>query len=586
MELVQIYLHLGNDGSEFAQLQIYQMLIRNMKIRDYAKVVSEKFTEEELEGQIINCVRYMRNNCQLSGSQTLFSQSEGESKSQTESTQKSSVVLPKKNALKRVKRRIISNNRRDSNSSDSYDESEVNKNRAQHAKNGGPGLFDLIRRRKSKNIKPNNEEIIHTIDPADWASQPQQTDDRVAEPESLPALEYAPKPIPSFEIMKTQDNSFESNKENDSKVKQTQEIATHNSLNNSKIPAPQPSSSDSETDSERDEILKKTTSAETNIQSTPSEIANPECCTESETVLQATKSSDLNTPEKDSSKHTNPQKPDQQDRTPSKPAAKSLTPKKLLDDHLFNTDTADTESESGLRKEISSVADKILNSEKSPKNGKSNKKKVQLKDSEPEKEEESTSSAKLLARNAARKGTHDPTKVTAAVRSKASTAKVHTKAILCKVQTDSTDSDSTSDSGAVKTQVSSADAAVIKWKALNGPASKTQLPQTLPKTTSEKGKDFPFTSSDSSTGELVIDETHTRTKKQEKTSPAKAAKQFEKQSNSKAKEASSDSSSSDDSIFEKLSEQRRRSKASSVNESTHSARPKSASSDSDSDQFR
>ena len=84
LEYVQIYLHIGNDGSEFAQLQIYQMLVRNMKIRDYAKVVSEKFTEEELEQQIINCIRYMRNNCQLSGSQTLFSQSEDETRSQTE----------------------------------------------------------------------------------------------------------------------------------------------------------------------------------------------------------------------------------------------------------------------------------------------------------------------------------------------------------------------------------------------------------------------------------------------------------------------------------------------------------------------
>ena len=608
LEYVQIYLHLGNDGSEFAQLQIYQMLIRNMKIRDYAKVVSEKFTEEELEHQIINCIRYMRNNCQLSGSQ--ISQSDDESKSQTESTQKSSVVAPKKNAMKRVKRRIIPNGRRDSNSSDSYDESEVNRNRTQHSKKGGPDLFDLIRRRKSENIKPRNEKIIPEIGPADWASQPQETDDRLAEPESLPPLEDVPtKQIPTFEILKTQENSFESNVEN----AVTEKIETSKSLNNSKIPAPHPSSSDeTDEDSERDEILKKTTSAKTNAKPAASEISTPERSSKvskirsilknsksktpepskkpgekpSETVLQVSKSSDLKTPEKDSSNHKNPQKPIQKDRTPSKPAVESLTPKKILDDHLFNTDTADTESETGLRKEIN--ADPV----KSPKNEKLKKKKVsgkpKTKESESEKEEESTSSAKLLARTAARKGTHDPTRVTTTVRSKASTGKD---------QTDSADSDLSSDSEPVKTQ----------WQSLNGPGSKTQaktktavakLPQTTTQPAStEKKKDFPFTSSsDSSSGELVIDETHNKTKEQKKTSPAKAAttkaatrkvaNQTENKSVSKTKEDSSDSSSSDDEIFKKLKANRSSSKARSANGSTHNARPKSSSSDSDSDQFR
>ena len=618
LEYVQIYLHLGNDGSEFAQLQIYQMLIRNMKIRDYAKVVSEKFTEEELEHQIINCIRYMRNNCQLSGSQ--ISQSDDESKSQTESTQKSSVVAPKKNTERNAGKmqygvsRIIPNGRRDSNSSDSYDESEVNRNRTQHSKKGGPDLFDLIRRRKSENIKPRNEKIIPEIGPADWASQPQETDDRLAEPESLPPLEDVPtKQIPTFEILKTQENSFESNVEN----AVTEKIETSKSLNNDFTidftNSPHPSSSDeTDEDSERDEILKKTTSAKTNAKPAASEISTPERSSKvskirsilknsksktpepskkpgekpSETVLQVSKSSDLKTPEKDSSNHKNPQKPIQKDRTPSKPAVESLTPKKILDDHLFNTDTADTESETGLRKEIN--ADPV----KSPKNEKLKKKKVsgkpKTKESESEKEEESTSSAKLLARTAARKGTHDPTRVTTTVRSKASTGKD---------QTDSADSDLSSDSEPVKTQ----------WQSLNGPGSKTQaktktavakLPQTTTQPAStEKKKDFPFTSSsDSSSGELVIDETHNKTKEKKKTSPtkaspakattAKAVSQTENKSVSKTKEDSSDSSSSDDEIFKKLKANRSSSKARSANGSTHNARPKSSSSDSDSDQFR
>merc|ERR1711917_20789 len=130
------------------------------------------------------------------------------------------------------------------------------------------------------------------------------------------------------------------------------------SLNNSKIPAPHPSSSDeTDEDSERDEILKKTTSAKTNAKPAASEISTPERSSKvskirsilknsksktPETVLEVSKSSDLKTPEKDSSNHKNPQKPIQKDRTPSKPAVESLTPKKILDDHLFNTDTADT----------------------------------------------------------------------------------------------------------------------------------------------------------------------------------------------------------------------------------------------------
>ena len=612
LEYVQIYLHIGNDGSEFAQLQIYQMLVRNMKIRDYAKVVSEKFTEEELEHQIINCIRYMRNNCQLSGSQTLFSQSEGESKSQTESTQKSSLVVTKQNAKKRVKRRILSNDRRDSNSSDSYDESEVNRNRAHYAKNGGSDLFDLIRRRKSENIKQKNAEITLAIGPADWESQPQETDDRLAEPDSLPPLEDAPKRIPTFEILKTQENSFESNADSSSKIKQTENMATPKSLNNSKIPAPLPSSSD-DSDSERDEILKKTTSAKTDAKPTASKNATPESSnkvseiksilknsktktpdtskkpTESETVLQATKKSVLKTPEKDTSKLKNPQPPVQQDRTPSKPAVQSLAQKKLLDDHLFNTDTADTESESGLRNEINAVVEKLSTPDKSPKNRKSNQKKVshklKTKGSESEKEEESTSSAKLLARTAARKGTHDPTKVTTTVRSKASTSKT---------PIDSTDSDSSSDPEPAKTQVSSADASVIKWQSLNGPGSKTQaepkttetkLPQSAFRTeTGEKKKDFPFTSSSDSAGELVIDESHDKTKVQKKASPAKAAMPTENKAISKTKEDSSESS--EDEIFKKLEAKRSSSKAGSRNGSIHSARPKSSSSDSDSDQFR
>ena len=131
-----------------------------------------------------------------------------------------SMVRPKKNARTRVKRKIL-NDRRDLNSSDSFDESEVNRNRAQLTKNGDPGLFDLIRRRKSGKIK-NNDENITELRSADWDSQPPQIDDREAEPESLPPLEDAPKPIPTFEILKTQDYSFESNNQNESKVDETE----------------------------------------------------------------------------------------------------------------------------------------------------------------------------------------------------------------------------------------------------------------------------------------------------------------------------------------------------------------------------
>ena len=514
------------------------------------------------------------------------------------------MVAPKKNTERNAGKmqygvsRIIPNGRRDSNSSDSYDESEVNRNRTQHSKKGGP----------------------------------QETDDRLAEPESLPPLEDVPtKQIP-FEILKTQENSFESNVEN----AVTEKIETSKSLNNDFTidftNSPHPSSSDeTDEDSERDEILKKTTSEKTKANPTTSEIQTlslseiksimknsksktPEPSKKpgegpSETVLQASKSSDLKTPEKDSSNHKNPQKPVQQDRTPSKPAAKSLTPKKILDDHLFNTDTADTESETGLRKEINSVVDRKLSSDKSPKNGKLKKKKApgkpKTKESESGKEEESTSSARLLARTAARKGTHDPTKVTTTVRSKASTGKA-----------DSTDSDVSSDSEPVKTQVSSADACVAKWQSLNDPGSKTRaktktavtkLAQTATKPASpEKKKDTFTSSSDSSSGELVIDETNNKTKEQKKTSPAKAATtkattskaaatkvattkaadQTENKSISETKEDSSDSSSSDDEIFKKLKAKRSSSKACSAIGSTHNARPKSSSSDSDSDQFR
>ena len=266
LELVQIYLHIGNDGSEFAQLQIYQMLIRNMRIRDYAKVVSENFTEADLEDKIITCLRNMRDNCQQSGSQTLFSVEE--SQARTELTQ-SSVARPRNTAMKRMKRRIISHDRQQSShsSEDSFDESEVNRNRAQHFKNRGPGLFELIRQRKagyskSSEGKANSNGPIPTTTPADWASQPQETsDDRIAEPESLPPLEEVPTPktskIPTFEIIKTQDNSFEINNKDDSKADETEKSVITKSLNNSKIPVTLPTDSSDDTDSEKDEPDKK-----------------------------------------------------------------------------------------------------------------------------------------------------------------------------------------------------------------------------------------------------------------------------------------------------------------------------------------
>ena len=317
LEWVQIYLHLGNDGSEFAQLQIYQMLIRNMRIRDYTKVASENFTEEELEDEIINCLRNMRNNCLQSGSQTLFPHSvdDSEARTNTEVTQ-SSVAQPRTTAMKRMKRRIISHERQHSNSSDdSFDESEVNRNRAQHVKNRGPSLFELIRQRKAGNIKSNgdkskNNESTPTTDPVDCASQPQEnSDDRVVEPESLPPLEEVPTPkakktspsfsddigsendkrskktspvsstksksqstvsqtkaekstvkvptpkrLPTFEIMKTQENSFEMNNEEDSKAEKTEQSVTTKSLNSNKIPVTLPSDS---SDSEEDELDNK-----------------------------------------------------------------------------------------------------------------------------------------------------------------------------------------------------------------------------------------------------------------------------------------------------------------------------------------
>ena len=264
LELVQVYLHIGNDGSEFAQLQIYQMLIRNMRIRDYAKVVSENFTEADLEDEIITCLRNMRDNCQQSGSQTLFSVEE--SQARTELTQ-SSIARPRNTAMKRMKRRIISHDRQHSShsSEDSFDESEVNRNRAQHFKNRGPGLFELIRQRKAGNIKSkdaNSNGPIPTTTPADWASQPQETsDDRIAEPESLPPLEEVPRPktpqIPTFEIIKTQDNSFELNNKDDSKADKTEKSVITKSLNNSKIPVTFPTDSSDDTESEKDEPDKK-----------------------------------------------------------------------------------------------------------------------------------------------------------------------------------------------------------------------------------------------------------------------------------------------------------------------------------------
>ena len=138
LELVQIYLHVGNDGSDFAQLQIYQMLIRSMKISDHSKVISKHHTLDDLEEKIIDCIREMREYCyQQTGSQTLFSQSGDESQPRKESTEVpsiiSSMVRPRNTAMKRLKRRIISHDRPEMNSSDgsdSFDESEVNRNRA------------------------------------------------------------------------------------------------------------------------------------------------------------------------------------------------------------------------------------------------------------------------------------------------------------------------------------------------------------------------------------------------------------------------------------------------------------------------
>ena len=332
-------------------------------------------------------------------------------------------------------------------------------------------------------------------------------------------------------------------------------------------------------------------------------------------ALQATNDSEFNSPKKTSSKH--PQSP-VHDRTPQKPNIKSvLTHKKLFDDHLFNTDTADTESETGVRAETSTSPEKA---EKSKKTKASSKNDV----SESEDEEESTSSAKLLARTAARKGTHDPTRVTAKTRLKTSKDKVQTNPSTDNSSNSETQDDSISsksnqsetplpqtESNKVTTSEnkkestslksgnnnapppSSSDSADTSKKSIsNGSRLKTKQHQNKSleasrfKTLSTvKKRDFPFSSSDSEPGDLVIDESSTK-KKDEKAITAKVPKPTGKKSTLKPNNDSSDSSSSDDEIFKKLKARRPSSKASSINGSIRSVKAKSSSSDSDSDQFR
>merc|ERR1711917_125974 len=142
-----------------------------------------------------------------------------------------------------------------SDGSDSFDESEVNRNRAQHVKNRGPGLFDLIRQRKQRQIaiKDNDGRVSHQ----------QKDDDRLVEPEI--ALEQKSSPPDATDrvlpISQAQEKSFETNDENGSKKhsseqKNSKNLAITKSLNNRKIPVPFPSSSD-ETDSEKNELLQQ-----------------------------------------------------------------------------------------------------------------------------------------------------------------------------------------------------------------------------------------------------------------------------------------------------------------------------------------
>ena len=270
LELVQIYLHIGNDGSDFAQLQIYQMLIRSMKISDHSKVISKHHTLDDLEEKIIDCIREMREYCyQQIGSQTLFSQSGDESQPRKESTEvpsiMSSMVRPRNTAMKRLKRRIISHDRPEMNSSDgsdSFDESEVNRNRAHHIKNQGPGLFDLIRQRKQRQIAIKDSGN-------DGPVSQKQKDDRLIEPEIVAALaEKSSAPDTTDRVLpinQLQDKSFEiigdkGSKKHSSEHKKSEKLAITKSPNNSKIPVPFPSSSD-ETDSEKNELLKQATTS-------------------------------------------------------------------------------------------------------------------------------------------------------------------------------------------------------------------------------------------------------------------------------------------------------------------------------------
>ena len=572
LELVQIYLHVGNDGSEFAQLQIYQMLIQNMKISPYSKVISKHHTLDDLEEKIIDCIREMRECCYpQTGSPTLFSQSGDDSQSRKESTQVSSMVRPRNTAMKRLKRRIISHDRPEMNSSDgsdSFDESEVNRNRAQHVKNRGPGLFDLIRQRKQRQIaiKDNDGRVSH-----------QQKDD---EPEI--ALEQKSSPPDATDrvlpISQAQEKSFETNDENGSKKhsseqKNSKNLAITKSLNNSKIPVPFPSSSD-ETDSEKNELLQQAAtsghskatlqnSTENSIRQNPRDNADESSKkpTESATVRVGSSSSsdsDFNKTPKSSPKQ-NKTPASQHEPTPSKPANESLTKKKLMSENFRKS--ADTDSTSESENEKSPVVESKMNSVKQVENSRRKKVSPKRKNKESEseeEEEESTSSAKLLARTAARKGTHDPTRTTAITRSKMSRKTTHSSS-------DGSSSDSENEK---------------KSTSLN---RSRKLPQTKSQLTSK-----PVDPSDSSSEELEVSKAQLKTNLQEKTAQAIASKSpsTENKSISKMKEASEDSSSSDDEMFEMIKAKRQTSRAGSVHGSIHSMKHASSDSDSDSDQFR
>ena len=568
LELVQIYLHVGNDGSEFAQLQIYQMLIRNMKISDYSKVISKHHTLDDLEEKIIDCIREMREHCQISqtGSQTLFSQSGDESQSRKESTQVSSMVRPRNTAMKRLKRRIISHDRPEMNSSDgsdSFDESEVNRNRAQHVKNRGPGLFDLIRQRKQRQIALK-----------DSGNDQQKDDDRLVEPEIVLEQKSSPTEGKSFEI-----NDENGSNKHSSEQKNSKNLAITKSLNNSKIPVPFPTSSD-ETDSEKNELLKQaTTSAHSkatlqnstensirqNSKDKVDESSNKP--TESATVRVGSSSSsdsDFNKTPKSSPKQ-NKSPAGQHEPTPSKPANESLTKKKLMSDNFRNS--ADTDSTSESENEKSSEDERKISSvkqvEKSRQKKVSPKRKNKESESEEE-EEESTSSAKLLARTAARKGTHDPTRTTAITRSK----------ISRKNETSHSSSDgSSSDSDTERKSTSLNHSRKL-------PQTKSQL-TTDPVDPSESSEEH-----EDSSEEHEVSKTQLKTNLQEKTTQAITSKSPSTENKSKMKEASEDSSSSDDEMFEMIKAKRQNSRAGSVHGSIQSVKHVTSDSDSDSDQFR